>query len=39
MSIRPGTGGTADIFVMNADGTGVERLTSAGGHDEFPTVR
>jgi Tol biopolymer transport system component len=39
MSIRPGTGGTADIFVMNADGTGVEKLTRTGGPDEFPTVR
>jgi len=39
MSFRPSTGGNPDIFVMNADGTDVSRLTEAAGEDGFPTVR
>jgi Tol biopolymer transport system component len=38
-SMRPGTGGTADLFVMNADGTGLERLTVSAGEDGGPRVR
>jgi Tol biopolymer transport system component len=39
MSLRPSTGGDSEIFVMNADGTSVMRLTFSTGEDGFPTVR
>ena len=39
MSFRPSTGGDVEIFVMNADGSGLTRLTFAPGEDGGPTVR
>jgi Tol biopolymer transport system component len=39
MSFRPATQGDAEIFVMNADGTGVRRLTYAVGTDGSPRAR
>jgi Tol biopolymer transport system component len=39
MSIRPGTGGTAEIFSMAADGSDLTRLTFAPGDDGTPTAR
>jgi TolB protein len=39
MSFRPSTGGDTELFVMNADGTGVQRLTFAIGVDGSPRVR
>lgn len=39
MSFRPSTGGDVEIFVMNADGTGVTRLTSSTGEDGGPRER
>lgn len=38
-SFRPSTSGNFEIFVMNADGSGVTRLTDSPGEDGFPTVR
>jgi Tol biopolymer transport system component len=38
-SMRPGTGGAADVFVMNVDGTGLERLPSSLAEDGGPRVR
>jgi TolB protein len=43
MSFRPSTGGSGaaynDIFVMNADGSDVERLTYTSGEDGGPRAR
>lgn len=39
MSRRPATGGDVEVFVMNADGTGVVRLTYAPGEDGGPQTR
>lgn len=43
MSFRPSTGGAGaafvDLFVMDADGSNVERLTSSPGEDGGPQVR
>lgn len=39
MSSRPSTGLDTEVFVMNADGTGVTRLTSSIGVDGSPRVR
>jgi TolB protein len=39
MSFRPSTGGDNELFVMNADGTGVYRLTSTIGVDGSPRAR
>jgi Tol biopolymer transport system component len=34
--VEPGIGGNADIYVVNADGTGLERLTDDPGVEERP---
>jgi TolB protein len=39
MSFRPSTGGDTELFVMNADGTGLRRLTSTIGVDGSPRAR
>jgi Tol biopolymer transport system component len=39
MSLRPSTGGDVEIFVMNADGTGVTRVTQSPGEDGGPQSR
>jgi len=39
MSFRPSTGGDTDVFVINADGGDVRRLTSTIGVDGFPRAR
>lgn len=39
MSSRPATGGDVELFVMNPDGTGLQRLTSSAGEDGGPTAR
>ena len=39
MSFRPSTGGDAEVFVMNADGSEQTRLTFTRGEDGFPTAR
>jgi Tol biopolymer transport system component len=39
MSFRPSTGGDVEVFVMNADGTGVARLTHSVGEDGGPQTR
>jgi Tol biopolymer transport system component len=39
MSFRPATQGDAEIFVMNADGTAVRRLTYTIGTDGSPRTR
>ena len=39
MSFRPLTGTNVEIFVMNADGTNVTRLTNAAGEDGGPQSR
>jgi len=39
MSYRPSTGGDTEIFVMNRDGTGLQRLTSVIGVDGSPRAR
>jgi hypothetical protein len=39
MSFRPSTGGDMELFVMNADGTGVQRLTTTIGVDGSPRAR
>ncbi len=39
MSFRPSTGLDTEIFVMNADGTGLTRLTDSIGVDGFPHSR
>jgi Tol biopolymer transport system component len=39
MSFRPSTGGDTEVFVMNADGTGVYRLTTTIGVDGSPRAR
>ena len=39
MSFRPSTAGDNDLFVMNADGSGVHRLTFTIGVDGSPHVR
>lgn len=39
MSKRPSTGGDVELFVMNLDGSGVERLTYAPGEDGGPQTR
>ena len=36
MSMRPSTGGDTELFVMNADGSAVSRLTSSPGLDGAP---
>ena len=38
-SFRPETQGDTELFVMNADGTGVERLTESGGVDAHARAR
>ena len=38
-SSRPSTGGDVELFVMNADGSGVERLTASPGEDGGVRVR
>ena len=38
-SMRVGTGSNVELFVMNADGTGVEQLTTSPGEDGGPRVR
>lgn len=38
-SRRPSTGGDFEIFVMNNDGTGVQRLTSVATEDSGPRTR
>ena len=38
-SFRPSTGGDVELFVMNADGSGVQRLTVSAGEDGGPRVR
>jgi Tol biopolymer transport system component len=39
MSFRPSTGGDPEVFVMNADGSGVRRLTWTIGIDGSPRAR
>ena len=39
MSFRPSTGGNVELFVMNADGSDVRRLTDAVGEDGGPRSR
>lgn len=39
MSFRPSTGGDMEVFVMNADGSGVRRLTWTIGIDGSPRAR
>jgi Tol biopolymer transport system component len=39
MSFRTGTQGDTEIFVMNADGTGLQRLTTSVGVDGSPRAR
>lgn len=39
MSFRPSTGGNVELFVMNADGGEVRRLTEAVGEDGGPRSR
>jgi Tol biopolymer transport system component len=39
MSFRPSTGGDTEVFVMNADGSGVRRLTYMLGVDGSPHAR
>ncbi|HZC68809.1 MAG TPA: DPP IV N-terminal domain-containing protein [Nitrospirales bacterium] len=39
MSFRPSTAGDVELFVMNADGTGVTRLTQSAGEDGGPRSR
>ena len=39
MSFRPSTAGDVELFVMQRDGTGVERLTYATGEDGGPQGR
>ena len=39
MSFRPSTGGDVEIFVMNADGSGLTRLTTSPGEDGGPQAR
>jgi Tol biopolymer transport system component len=39
MSLRPLTGSNVEIFAMNADGTGVSRLTESNGDDGGPRMR
>ena len=39
MSFRPSTDGDVEIFVMNADGTDVTRLTYSAGEDGGPQTR
>lgn len=39
MSFRPATGGDIELFVMDSDGTGLERLTDSAGEDGGPTAR
>lgn len=39
MSFRPSTSGDVELFVMNADGSGVTRLTSNPGEDGGPQAR
>lgn len=38
-SFRPSTGGDVELFVMNADGSGVQRLTVSTGEDGGPRMR
>ena len=38
-SMRPSTGGDVELFVMNADGTEVDRLTTSPGEDGGPRMR
>ena len=39
MSRRPSTGGDTEVFVMDADGSGVRRLTFTIGVDGSPHAR
>jgi TolB protein len=39
MSMRPLTGTNVEIFAMNADGSGLVRLTTSAGEDGGPRVR
>ena len=38
-SMRPGTDGAAELFVMDPDGSGLERLTNSAGEDGGPRRR
>jgi Tol biopolymer transport system component len=38
-SMRPSTGGDVELFVMNTDGSGLERLTTSRGEDGGPRLR
>lgn len=38
-SVRPSTGGDVELFVMNSDGSNVQRLTLSPGEDGGPRVR
>ena len=38
-SFRPSTGGDVELFVMAADGSELERLTTSGGEDGGPRLR
>jgi TolB protein len=38
-SFRPSTGGDVELFVMNADGSGLQRLTVSAGEDGGPRMR
>jgi Tol biopolymer transport system component len=37
--MRPSVGGDTELFVMNADGGGLQRLTFFSGEDGGPRVR
>ena len=39
MSFRPSTGGDTEVFMMNLDGSGVQRLTGTIGVDGSPRAR
>jgi Tol biopolymer transport system component len=39
MSFRPSTGGDVEVFVMDADGSALERLTTSPGEDGIPMTR
>jgi len=39
MSFRPAHAGNNEIYIMNADGTGLTRLTNSAGEDGGPTAR
>lgn len=39
MSFRPSTGGDVEVFIMNPDGSALNRLTTSPGEDGGPTAR